>query len=555
MPSENSYSILHLRRQLSWYLRTRLAVVCFFLLGTIVYHLQADVWTPSALIPLLTILMLLACVQTLVSVPILARLEDFGLYVHAQLAWDMLFSLAIIFLTGGVESLYSFLFILVIIGSSVFLPRPQVLLTASACAILYGSLLDLQYYGYLPVFGGLPYPERISQFDVFYAVFIHVGAFFLTALLSGALTDRLRRSEAARERREVDYDELARLNQSILDNVISGLMIISPEGRIRSFNNAASRITGFRFDEVYNRPVDIFFPDFWSETLLASLPVERSELNYRCRDGAELILGYSALHVHDRFEKDLGLLVAFQDLTEYKSLEEQLKRTDRLAAVGRLASGMAHEIRNPLASISGSVQLLLENSEVNDEDRRLMGIVIKEADRLNLLLSDFLGFARPTPIKLDCVNLAVLLDELIELLVSSGQFLGLKIEKDYPSIVTMRLDRQKIRQTLWDLMLNAADAATSQGRIRINLDAEQGVIAIEDSGSGVAEDVRANIFEPFFTTKDHGTGLGLANVYANIDAHRGRVYVTTGQLGGARFVIELPTECRQPCEMETVKHD
>ncbi len=553
MPTEQHSDFLLLRRQLTWYLRIRLAVVCFFLLGTIVYHLQADVWTPAGLIPLLLTLILLASVQTLASLPILARLRDFGLFVHAQLAWDMLFALAVIFLTGGVESLYSFLFILIIIAASAFLPKAQVLVTASACAILYGSLLDLQYYGYLPVFGGRPYPETISQFDVFYAVFIHVGAFFLTALLGTGLTDRLRRSEAARERREVDYDDLARLNQSILDNVISGLMIISPQGRIRSFNNAASRITGYRLEEVYNRPAEVFFSDFWSVSLLDSLPVERRELAYRCRDGSELILGYSAIRVRDSLDKDLGLLVAFQDLTEYKSLEEQLKRADRLAAVGRLASGMAHEIRNPLASISGSVQLLLENSAVSEEDRRLMGIVVKEADRLNLLLSDFLGFARPAPLHLECVDLAALLDELIELLLSSGQCPELVIERNYPAEVMMQLDWQKMRQALWDLMLNAAEAATATGKVCIRLDAARAIISIEDSGPGVADEVRANIFEPFFTTKDRGTGLGLANVYANIEAHRGRVYVTNSPLGGARFVIELPPECRQSCAAANVK--
>lgn len=555
MPSAQNSDAGQVRRQLVWYLRIRVAVVGFFLLGSIVYHLQADVVTPAGLIPLLIAAIGLTCLQTLISLPILARLRDFGHFIHAQLTWDMLFALAVIYLTGGVESLYSFLFILIIIAASAFLPRGQVLLVASACAILYGSLLDLQYYGYLPVFGGQPYPASISQFGVFYAVFIHVGAFFLTGLLGSALTDRLRRSEAERERREIDYEELARLNQSILDNVISGLMIISPEGRIRSFNNAASRITGYRLEEVYSRPAEVFFPAFCSEALLDSLPIERSELTFRCRDGSELILGYSAIHVHDNLGKDLGLLVAFQDLTEYKSLEEQLKRSDRLAAVGRLASGMAHEIRNPLASISGSVQLLLENTDVNQEDRRLMSIVVKEADRLNLLLGEFLGFARPTPVIADRVNLAALLDELIELLLSSGQFQGLEIEKDYPPSVIMRLDRQKIRQVLWDLMLNAAEAATAQGRIRIRLDAEQAVISIEDSGPGVSEDARARIFEPFYTTKDRGTGLGLANVYANIEAHRGRVYVTPGGLGGARFVIELPAECRQPSAMETVKHD
>ena len=554
MTTDLQQSIQVLRRQLTWYLRIRLAVVCFFLLGTVIYHLQPDVWAPPTLIPFLTVLILLASVQVLVAGSVLPRLNDFGLFVHIQLAWDMLFSLAIIYLTGGVESIYSFLFILVIISASVFLPRQQVLVTASGCAILYGSLLDLQYYSYLPVFGGRPYPEYLSEFDVFYAVFVHVGAFFLTALLGGILTDRLRKSEEARRRQEIDYGELARLNQSILDNVISGLMIISPEGRVRSFNNAASRITGYRLDEVYNRPADVFFPEFSEKTLLDRLPIERHETTYRRRDGEELVLGYSAKQVHDG-AYDQGLLVAFQDLTEYKALEEQLKRTDRLAAVGRLASGMAHEIRNPLASISGSVQLLLENPEMSEEERHLMRIVVREADRLNLLLSDFLGFAKPAPLQLDCVNVAALLNELIALLESSGQFVDLTIEKDYPAEVPMRLDRQKIRQALWDLMLNAAEAAGNGGTVRVELDAQAAFIAIEDSGVGVPEEKRAEIFEPFFTTKDRGTGLGLANVYRNIEAHKGRVFVSPASLGGARFVVELPAECRQPCEMESIEHD
>ncbi|HKL25182.1 MAG TPA: ATP-binding protein [Desulfuromonadales bacterium] len=546
-------NVMSLRRQLGWYLRARLAVVCFFLLSTTIYHLQPNVWTPFGLIPWLIGLMVLTSLQVGVSSIVLARIEDFGRFVHAQLAWDMLFVLLVIYLTGGVESLYSFLFILVIISASVFLPKSQVLLTASACAILYGALLDLQFYGYLPLFGGVAYPERVSQFDVFYAVFVHVGAFFLTALLGGILTDRLRKSEAAREKREIDYDELAQLNQSILDNINSGLMIISPEGRVRSFNNAACRITGYQMDEVYNRPADVFFEDFALTGLVSRLPVERSELSFRRRDGKQLILGYSANRVREG-EKNLGLLIAFQDLTGYKSMEEQLKRADRLAAVGRLASGMAHEIRNPLASISGSVQLLLENPEVSAEDRRLMGIVIREADRLNLLLSDFLGFARPSPLQLDAVNLASLLDELIQLLGSSSQFPGVTIRRSYPEAVKMRLDRQKIRQALWDLMLNAAEAAAPAGTVAVTLDAGTATIRIEDSGPGVSEEARGRIFEPFFTTKDDGTGLGLANVYSNIEAHQGRIYVTTGSLGGACFVIELPAACWQPA-METLEHD
>ncbi|MGK2943430.1 MAG: two-component system sensor histidine kinase NtrB, partial [Desulfuromonadales bacterium] len=253
---------------------------------------------------------------------------------------------------------------------------------------------------------------------------------------------------------------------------------------------------------------------------------------------------YSASRVVDRNDTSLGLLIAFQDLTEFKELEGQLQRADRLAAVGRLASGMAHEIRNPLASISGSVQLLLEDDKVNTEDRRLMNIVIKEADRLSLLLSDFLTFARPAPLQIESIDVASLLDELIALLNASGQFQNVIIEKAYHGPNRMNVDPQKMHQVLWDLLLNAGEAASPEGRIRVEINGGQGEIIIEDTGSGIAEEDRDKLFEPFYTTKDTGTGLGLANAYANIGSHRGRITVESGSLGGARFIIELPEQCR-----------
>ncbi len=388
------------RRLLSWYLAIRLFVVCLFLGGTILYQLQQGSWVASPAARYLTYLTLFAILHTLVSGFILVRIRRYRHFINAQLSWDLIFVTLIIYLTGGVDSLYSFLFILVIIAASVFCPRHQLLVVASASSILYGSLLDLQFYGYLSFPGSQPLVKVLDHYDVFYAVFLHVGAFFLTALLSGALAERLRRSEEARERREIDYGELERLNQAILANINSGLMVVNSAGRIRSFNKAASKITGRRLEEVYNRPVEALFPEFDTFDPLALDGVERGEMHFKRDMDETLTLGYSASHVVDRDNDSLGLLIAFQDLTDYKALEEQLKRADRLAAVGRLASGLAHEIRNPLASISGSVQLLLEDDNVSPEDRRLMNIVIKEADRLSRLLSDFLNFARPAPLQI-----------------------------------------------------------------------------------------------------------------------------------------------------------
>ena len=268
-----------IRRLLSWYLGARLAVVGFFLVGAIIYHLRAVQYG-------------IAGTGSLAAWPdrpgraaddglsalLLKRLVQFTRFVHAQIAWDLLFVLVVIYITGGVESPYSFLFILIIVAASVFLPRGQLLVVASAAAILYGSLLDLQYYRYLPLFGGQPFPETLRYHDVFYAVFIHVGAFFLTALLSGYLAERLRRSEQAREQREIDYGELEQLNRAILANITSGLMVVSPEGRIRSFNQAAARISGYRLEDVYNRPVEMFFPPFAEIDRALGISLQRGEV-------------------------------------------------------------------------------------------------------------------------------------------------------------------------------------------------------------------------------------------------------------------------------------
>jgi len=358
------------------------------------------------------------------------------------------------------------------------------------------------------------------------------------------LAERLRRSEEARAKREIDYEELARLNQSMLTNINSGLMVINAAGRIRSFNSAASKITGYSLEEVYNRPIEAILPEFGPFDSEGMVDIERGETNYFKNEKEILTLGYSVSRVVDNNNESLGLLITFQDLTEYKALEDQLKRADRLAAVGRLASGLAHEIRNPLASISGSVQLLLEDEKVNEEDRHLMNIVIKEADRLSVLLSDFLNFARPSALQLELIDIASLVDELIALVNASGQFQDVVIEKSYSGSILMNIDPQKMYQVLWDLIINAGEAARPEGKIRIDINAAQGEIVIEDTGAGIADEDRDRLFEPFYTTKDKGTGLGLANVYANVEAHQGRIYVEPGSLGGARFIIELPEQCR-----------
>lgn len=524
------------RSQLSWFLFFRVVVITLFLGGAIFYQLGASTQRTEATVNYLFILIGLSYLQALISAIILRRLTRFKLFTQTQIGWDLLFVTCLIYLSGGIESLYSFLYILVIISSALLLARRDALVVASAAAIFYGSLLDLQYFGYLPLLSGVPFPEQIDGRTVFYAVFINVLAFFLTALLSGTLTERLRRSEQALERREVDYEELENLNRTILENIGSGLLIINSQGRIRSLNAGGSKITGYALEDVYDRDVREVFP------ALAVFDggfrlIRRGEARLRDRFSAEHTIGYHTTYLHDRTDKILGLLVTFQDLSTIKEMEERLKQADRLAAVGRLASGMAHEIRNPLASISGSVQLLMEGGNVNEDDKRLMRIVVREAERLSLLLTDFLLYARPSPPQPEPVQVALLLDELADLLMADGRFSDIEIHREYVDDAWIELDRQQFRQALWNLVINAAESMSGRGELWLS--AGPGTLAVEDSGPGVKETLRSRIFEPFFTTKDAGTGLGLATVHAIVNAHGADIALEEGRKGGARFVIRF----------------
>lgn len=525
------------RRQLSWFLFFRVLVITLFLGGTIIYQLRGGVEKAHPALPYLYLLVGISYLQSLLSTAVLPRTRHLKIFTQAQVVWDLLFVSSLIYVTGGIESLISFLFILVIISASVFLSRKEVFIVASASAILFGSLVDLQFYGYLPLLGELDFPKQIDGRDVFYAVFVNVTAFFLTALLSGTFAERLRRSELALERKAIDYEELENLNRTILANISSGLMTINPQGRIRSLNAAGEKITGHSLWDLYDRDVREVFPDL-SVFDGAFRIISRGEGRF-ASEGRERILGYASSLVKGPQEKTLGLLVTFQDLTHIKKLEEQLKRADRLAAIGELASGMAHEIRNPLASISGSVQLLMEGRHVSEEDRRLMGIVVKEASRLSALLTDFLVFARPAPPQFEAVDVSVLLDELTDVVAGDARFAGIDIRREYPSGVMMNLDRHQFHQALWNLVINAAEAMAEGGALRLGIEPDSSSVYVEDSGSGIPESIREKIFDPFFTTKDRGTGLGLATVYAIVESHGGEIEVAPGAEVGTRFRIYL----------------
>ena len=520
-------------RSLTWYLICRTAVITFLLGGAAIFYLKGG--ANRSLIPPLFLLIGIAYAEALVSAFALNKISNIDRFSQFQIVWDLLFVSVLILLTGGVESVFSFAYLLVIVSASFLLSRRLTVLSAACAVIMFGGILDLQYFNYLHAFNLF---RSASDGTFFSTLFVHGVAFFLTSILSGTLAERWRQSEEQLQRKTVDYAELEKMNRTILAHISSGLMLINSRGKIRSFNRAASSITELSLQEVYDQDAADMFPGLSVGSSAVTKPLNRSEGYFVKSDGEKLILGYATTFARGSQGEDLGVLVTFQDLTQLKKIEEDLKRTDRLAVVGRLAAGMAHEIRNPLASISGSVQLLMEAETVQPEDFHLMGIVVKEADRLNGLLTNFLEFAKPKqPVK-KSENVTSILDQLVEMLAADPRFRGIEIAKKYPDEFNLVLDRGLILQILWDLAINAAEAMQGKGQLVFSVEQnKRPAIIVEDSGPGIDDEIKGHIFEPFFSTKEKGTGLGLATVYSVVEAHGGMVTVERGASGGARFSI------------------
>ncbi len=526
-------------RSLTWYLICRTAVVTFLLGGAAFLHFQGEE-AQTSIVPLL-ILIVVAYLQAIVSSLLLQSVSNRYLFSQVQIVWDLLFVTALLLLSGGIDSVFPFSYLLVIVAASFLLSRRLTILSSLCAIILLGGTLDLQYFGYLDFIdlgrGNAAASTYLST------LFVHAFAFLLTALLSGTLAERWRFSERQLLKKNIDYEELEKLNRAILFQIPSGLMLLSPDGKVLSFNRSASEITGFSSGEVLGHNYRIFFSDFEVDFDPEAKLLSRSEFSQVRKSGENLILGYTITPVKGGQGEYLGVLVTFQDLTQIKQTEEELKRADRLAAIGRLSAGIAHEIRNPLASISGAVQLLLEGDGVKQEDQRIMKIVVKEAERLNALITNFLNFARPKPISKLPVNVCEMVQDLVLMLKADSRFSGVEIRVDIPADCTIHLDRALIVQSLWDLAINAAEALDGHGFIRISACAEgTNYIFVEDSGPGVVEDVEAKIFEPFFSTKEQGAGLGLASVYSVMEAHQGCLRISRGSLGGARFELQFGHE-------------
>jgi two-component system, NtrC family, sensor histidine kinase PilS len=540
------------RKSIVWFILLRVVVVSGFLASVVVYGLHSQDLIADGALTVLARLVIATYVFSLLSLIALKFAARHARTIaYAQIVWDVILVTTVIVITGGVNSPYAFLYFLSISSASVMLARSEAFYTASLCVILYGAILDLQFYGRLTPLGLSEQPaQQYGAGYIFYLIFLYSASFYLAAYLAGSLAERARVSESALQEKAIDYAELERLNSSIVSTIESGLLTVNSAGRIRVFNRYVEMLTGVTQMEAYDRPLAEVIPGF-ARFEHDIYRVAQGEFEHPGRDGSQLLFSFKSVPLIGKNEETVGAILDLHDLTQMKRMAEELKRSDRLAAVGELSARMAHEIRNPLAAISGSVQLVALKEWADEKDQRLFSIILRETDRLDGLLRDFLLYAKPAqPTKVP-LNLRRVISDLCALLSTDPRLKRVAIENSVPDDLVINFDKDQCSQVFWNLMVNSAESITGEGHIAIEADRshEQAGLAdergqvrvcVRDNGSGMSEADVKRVFEPFFTLKKGGTGLGLATVYRIVEAHGGRIAVESTQGEGTRVTLYLP---------------
>ncbi len=448
---------------------------------------------------------------------LLGRVKNIVAFTYAQLILDVIAGIALIFITGGVESWFSFVLILTVLSSSIVLNRKAGYIIASVSSIFYGTLLDLQYYDVLRI----PHEAVTREGEFLYNIFVHILSLYSTAFLGGYLSSKLERASRTIEERDSYLKDLELFNTKVIESLPSGLFTTGISGNVLIFNRAAEEITGAEKDRVIGGTIDAALP-------FLSFPFRegRREELLTGENNESKIVGLTVSKLKDANGQQTGYIGIFQDLTPFKALEAEIKQKEKWAAIGELSANIAHEIRNPLASMRGSIEMIRDDRIPLKHKEKLMGIALKEMERLDHIITDFLTYSRPRPLEMKKVDLHLLLDETLSLLRNVEQNKGnVTIKKDFEGQLFAMADPQKIRQVFWNLGINAIESMKDGGELGVSTEIKGHSLRIvfADTGPGIPEATIEKIFYPFYSTKDEGTGLGLSIAYRIIEEHRGRL--------------------------------
>jgi two-component system, NtrC family, sensor histidine kinase PilS len=465
--------------------------------------------------------------------------------VYIQALVDVAFISILVFATGGYESVFSFMYVLVILLGSLERHMRGAAVWALLSSASYGLLVYFQMEGRLIPPGADDTVITVVQFVR--AAGIHSAGFFLTGVLSGLLGEDIRKGRERVHDRDEVIRTLEMFHKNVVDNIPSGILTTDTRGKVNLLNETACVILGASREELVGRPLGEVLSGIEGadgRSARDDPPVVRPEIRFVRSDGAEIFLGFSASQMKDPDGDVIGRVVIFQDLTPIKQMEERVRIADRLAGVGELAAGLAHEIRNPLASIAGSSQLLRESP---DDAATLLEIIERESKRLNGLISDFLSYTATSLRAVATVPLTRLLHEVVAAVrAGEGREKGVRIEYNASHELTVLGDAEQLKQVAWNLIRNAVQATPPDGRIlvdtfeQIRQGARYVVMTIADSGAGIDAKDLGKIFNPFYTTKEGGTGLGLSISQRIVQYHNGFIEARSSAGEGSTFSVFLP---------------
>ncbi len=517
----------------------RLILTSIFLLMGLFFQLKgiSIFWGPYTFFHFFIILLY---VTTIFFAILLRKFKNLILLTYSQVIADSVIITGIVYVTGGGLSLFFPLYVLVVLEAGVILERQGGLMAASICSISYGLLLNLEYYWVIPSLAPR-YPYH--SIYLLYKLFLAILSFYLAGYLTGYLAEEVRkRGRELRKTRE-DYSRLEAFNRYVIQSIQSGLLTTDLEGKITFLNQAGEKILGLGISQLRYRPLIDIFPDI-EEDFYGRLR-SRVETTFQRPDAEEIKLGLSVSPLKDHKGKEVGKIIIFQDLTHIKEMEESMRRAEKLATIGQLAAGIAHEIRNPLASISGAIQLLKEEKETNERTQKLMEIILAESSRLNRLITDFLLYAQPPKLNKKAVDIGALVEDTLEVFSRSPQWTqGTRLVKIIEPHVTISGDPQQLQQVLWNLFINAVDAMGGKGMLEVKVQRDgrrqKAILLVSDTGKGISPAEINKIFDPFFTTKEGGTGLGLSIVHKIVESHGGEIFVESQPDRGTTFTLTFP---------------
>lgn len=543
----------NLNYQLRWYTAIRVVAVVsvlvpYFLLqiGPGTTDAEGNTPLPSTVIYLLAGLMFGATLIYIALMRTLRRHPTVQAYI--QFFGDLLLITLMVYYLGGIESPFSMLYLIVIAVASTLLGRQAGFSVASGANVCYATLVLGLYFHVIPTLPGAPEPEAVSVFRLCYNLAIHCFGFYAVAFLTSVLARNVARVERALVEKSEHLADLKVVHRDVIQSISSGLITTDLDGLVTSLNLAGVGILSLLEEDMLGKSIldsGLFSAERWEELTEASQGQRtlRAETELE-RDGVTQYVGFSISQLTEAGGSHRGYIVIFQDFTRYRQLEDELRIKDRMAAVGELAAGLAHEIGNPLAAISGSVQMLSSSPDATPSQRKLTEILLKESQRLDRTIKGFLRFARPRERSNSPFDIARLLAENCELLRNSAEVSKhhqIEIHLEPPSAPVIA-DPDQVSQIFWNLARNALRAMPDGGELTVvgRLDEDFYRMQVIDTGRGMTEEQRANLFHPFRSFFDGGTGIGMAIVYRIVQEHGGHLLVDTRPGGGTAITVELP---------------